>query len=154
MITMNEILMGRVTLDQVDKETRNNLNILLERINKLRRAYAKAMKVNDGFRRPQDQPAGGATLSNHFKGLAIDIDDDEKGTLWKWVFENRKILAEIGLWCEHPCWTHHDKGTWMHFQIVPPKSGKRFYVPSEKSNPNPKFWDGKYEPELDSTKQP
>ena len=159
MISLKEILMGRVEFSALPKDHQDNLMTLLERINKIRSVYGKPMKVNDGYRRPQDKPKNGATLSNHFKGAAIDIDDDSQGTLWKWLYTNRFLLEEVGLWCEHPCWTHYkDKDgsekSWIHFQIVPPKSGKRFYIPSLQPNPNPSFWDGKYESSLDSLSQP
>jgi hypothetical protein len=154
MISLKEILMGRVEFKDLPPEHQSNIMILLERINKIRSAYGKPMKVNDGYRRPQDKPKNGATQSTHFRGAGIDIDDDDAGTLWKWVFANRKLLKEVGLWCEHPSWTHCDGMSWLHFQIVPPGSGKRFYVPSTRPNPNPSFWDGKYEAELDSKEQP
>ena len=152
MISMKELLMGRQTEAQLTPEQAANAKILLERINKVRALYGKPMKVNDGIRVVQ---GSGSPTSWHFKGAAIDLDDDDAGTLWKWVWEHRAEIAKIGLWMEHPCWTHNKKhGTWMHFQIFPPKSGKRFFVPSSEPNPNPSFWDGKYEASLDSTAQP
>jgi len=154
MISMKEILMGRMVEAELTEEQAKNVVILLERINKIRAAYGKPLKVNDGVRRLQDTPKNGSITSWHLKGAAIDLDDDDSGFLWKWVFENRSKLTEWGLWVEHPGWTHHKNGTWMHFQIYPPKSGKRFFIPSSQPNPNPSFWDGKYETELDSTEQP
>lgn len=145
--------MGRAEFQNLPKDVQSNLMILLERINKIRSAYGKPMKVNDGIR-IKGLNDYGAKSSNHYLGAAIDIDDDEAGTLWKWVYANRKLLKEVGLWMEHPCYTHFDGKSWLHFQIVPPSSGKRFYVPSLKPNPNPSFWDGKYEAELDSKEQP
>lgn len=149
MISMKEILMGRQSEADLTPEQAKNAAILLERINLLRTAYGKPIKVNDGIRRPQDTPSNGSKTSWHLRGGAIDLDDDDAGTLWKWVWDNRAKLKEWGLWCEHPCWTHSAGGTWMHFQIVPPKSGKRFFVPSAAPNPNPAFWDGHYESDLD-----
>lgn len=149
MISMKEILMGRMTEAELTQEQAANVKILFERINKLRTAYGKPIKVNDGVRRPQDTPKFGSATSWHLRGGAIDLDDDDAGTLWKWIWANRFKLKEWGLWCEHPCWTHSKNGTWIHLQIMPPKSGKRFFVPSSQPNPNPSFWDGKYEAELD-----
>ena len=151
---MAEILMGRIKFDECSAEQKANLLVLYDRINQVRKAYGKPLKVNDGLRLPNNKPKNGAEKSNHYKGAAIDLDDDDAGTFWKWVFENRQLLADIGLWCEHPCWTHCDGMSWMHFQIVPPNSGNRFYVPSIRPNPNPSFWDGVYEPELNSKNQP
>jgi hypothetical protein len=39
--------------------------------------------------------------------------------------ENLDVLAEIGLWLEHPISTPR----WCHVQTVPPKSGKRVFTP-------------------------
>lgn len=148
MISLQELLMGRAKFEELPADVQANLKTLLERINKLRAAYGKPMKVNDGYRRPVDTPKNGAAKSKHLSGLAVDLDDDDAGTLWKWIFQNRKLLKQIGLWLEHPNWTH-GAGSWIHIQIVPPASGKRFFVPSTKPAPAPNFWDGKYEKELD-----
>lgn len=149
MISLKELLMGRQAESDLSPEQAQNAKILLERINKVRAAYGKPIKVNDGIRRAQDTPKNGAAKSKHLIGAAIDLDDDDAGTFWKWCFANRKLLADIGLWVEHPCWTHCDGMSWMHFQMLPPASGKRFFVPSTRPNPNPKFWDGVYEAALD-----
>lgn len=152
MIIMSEILQGRAELGDLKGETLENIIILFERINKLRTAYGKPMKVNDGYRRPVDTPKNGAKLSKHLIGAAIDIDDDEEGTLWKWTLENLQLLQEIGLWIEDPRWTHGKVGTWMHFQILPPKSGKRIFIPSTAPASAPDIWDGKYDSSLDKPK--
>lgn len=147
---MEEILKGRAKLEDLSEEIQNNLKILLERINIVRKMYGKAMKVNDGLRLPQHQPKNAAKTSKHLIGAAIDIDDDDAGTLWNWVKNNLELMKSVGLWMEHPNWTHNKKyGTWMHFQIYPPKSGKRIFIPSSEPDPNPKFWDGKYDSKFD-----
>lgn len=148
MISMDEVLKGRAKLEDLDQETQKNLNELLVRINKLRAAYGKPLKVNDGYRRPQDTPKNGAAKSKHLLGQAIDLDDDDSGTFWFWLMkpEQMKLLKEIGLWLEHGNYTHNKKyGTWVHIQIVPPNSGRRIFVPSTEPDPNPKFWSGKYD---------
>src|SRR5690606_16949728 len=126
------ILMGRVEFKDLPKEHQDNLMILLERINKFFKAYTCPSTlpriVNDGYRRPQDKPKNGAALSTHFRGAAIDLDDDIKGTVWKYVWENRHRLKELGLWMEHPGYTHYvdpktgQESSWLHFQIFPPAS--------------------------------
>lgn len=149
MISLQEILKGRAELKDLPKDTQDNLMTLLERINKLRTAYGKPMKVNDGFRNPKDTPKNGSTTSWHLRGAAIDIDDDDAGTLWNWVKDNLQLLKNIGLWIEDPRWTHGKVGTWMHFQIYPPKSKKRIFVPSSAPASAPDIWDGKYDKSLD-----
>ena len=77
MISMNEILKGRAKLEDLPEDIQANLKELLVRINKLRTAYGKPLKVNDGYRRPQDTPKNGASKSKHLLGQAIDLDDDD-----------------------------------------------------------------------------
>lgn len=146
---MEEILCGRAKLADLPADIQVNLKLLHERINKLRTAYGKPLKVNDGYRRPQDKPKNGAAKSNHYQGLAIDLDDDNTAFLWKWVQSNLALMQEIGLWMEDPRWTHGSVGTWMHFQVVPPKSKRRIYVPSEAPAAAPELWDGKYDSKFD-----
>lgn len=148
MITMEEILKDRANFDDLDKEIQNNLAILLDRINILRRHYGKSLKVNDGLRIKGKQDYGAKT-SKHYTGQAIDLDDDDKGTLMTWVLANLDLMKEIGLWMEDPRWTHGSVGTWMHFQTIPPKSGKRIFVPSSAPASAPGIWDGKYDSKHD-----
>jgi hypothetical protein len=150
MIEMKEILMGRAELANLSKDVQDNLNTLLERINKVRVAYGQPMTVTSGYRRPQDTPPNGAAKSKHLIGAAIDIKDDDAGTLWFWCMNHLDLLKTIGLWLENGCYTHNDKwGHWTHFQIVPPSSGHRIFIPSSDPNPNSKFWDGKYDTKFD-----
>lgn len=146
MISMDEILCGRAKLEDLPEDIQANLLELHRKINLLRTAYNKPMKVNDGLRIVK---GGGATKSKHLLGAAIDLDDNDEGELWSWVLENLELIQEIGLWMEHPCWTHCAKGTWMHFQITPPGSKHRIFVPDTNPNPNPDFWDGKYDSRFD-----
>ena len=155
LINIEDILLRRVKMDELSDEHQNNIKELHRRINSFFEGYiwpsSLPKKVNDGYRRPQDIPKNGSATSWHFKGAAIDLDDDDAGTTWKYVWANRNKLKSIGLWVEHPNWTHGSAGTWIHFQIYPPKSGKRFFIPSVQPAPAPTFWDGKYEIELDKS---
>lgn len=157
-ISDQEFLMGRYkSLDELSPEKKANSIETLRLINIVRIRYNKAMKVNDGIRRPTD--TYGATLSTHFDGNAIDIDDNLNGDLWKWLMlpEQMLMLQELGLYLEHGCYTHYidpisnRERSWVHFQRVAPKSGRRIYIPSTKPNPNPKFWDGKYDVKYNKT---
>lgn len=151
MISMNELLLGRAKLEELDKETRDNLSLLLVKINIVRKAYGKPLKVNDGYRRPQDTPKNGAKKSMHLKGAAVDIDDDEAGTFWKWCLANLELIQSAGLYMEDPRWTHN-KGSWMHFSSIAPVSGKRIFVPSSSPASAPDIWDGKYDAKFDLKK--
>lgn len=144
MISMKEILKGRVKLEDLPKDVQENLQMLLVKINIVRKAYGKPLKVNDGYRRPADTPKNGASKSKHLIGAAVDIDDDEEGTFWKWCLQNLDIIADAGLFLEDPRWTH-GRGSWVHFSIHPPSSGRRIFVPSVAPASAPNLWDGKYD---------
>lgn len=107
-------------------EQEANLAILLERMNKVRAAYGKPMTVTSGLRSDADQKRinPGAPKSMHLRGAACDIADSD-GALKQWIKANVSILETVGLWCEDfsAC------PNWIHFQIYPPKSGKRFFIP-------------------------
>lgn len=107
-----------------------NFEILFDRMNEVRQAYGKPMIVTSGLRSDAKQAeliAQGksrAVHSKHLAGAACDILDVD-GELAKWCLANEDVLRRIGLWCEHPDYT---KG-WVHFQIMAPKSGRRFFIP-------------------------
>lgn len=145
MISMKELLMGRAKLEDLDKETQLNLQLLLVKINIVRKAYGKPMKVNDGYRRPEDTPKNGASKSKHLVGAAVDIDDNDAGDFWNWCKDNLNIIWEAGLCMEDPRWTHGKIGTWVHFQTIRPTSGKFIFVPSSAPASAPEIWNGKYE---------
>lgn len=134
MMTLKELL-GKYELKDVPKEHQDNLMTLLERISKIRKDYNKPMKVTSGYRSMEDHKRiykqKGITDENkipmksrHLVGAAVDISDP-KGELQKWCNDNVKVLEEVQLWCEDFNYTQ----SWVHFQIIPPKSGKRFFIP-------------------------
>jgi len=78
--------------------------------------------------RPQsvnDATANAGKNSNHLTANAADIGDPDRAFA-QWCVNHPDVLAECGLWMEDPRWTP----TWVHLQRVPPKSGKRIYIPS------------------------
>jgi uncharacterized protein YcbK (DUF882 family) len=130
MISENEITKGK----QIPDELKENLRILLERVNKIRSLWGKPMTVTSGFRShddhiriyrqkgiPDDKIPWG---SQHLKCAAVDIYDP-KQELQTWCLNNVDKLADIGLWCEDFSATPN----WCHFQILSPKSGLRFFMP-------------------------
>ncbi len=134
MITINELLSGQAKLGELPNDVQNNLNELLVKVNKLRSAYGKPMIVTSGLRtvkhhleiyaRKGIYPPKVPMKSNHLSGRAVDFSDSD-GKLKKWVKENIKLMEEIGLYFEDFSATK----TWLHCQINPPKSGKRFFMP-------------------------
>lgn len=131
-ISLKEII-KETKFSSLSKEVQDNLMTLLERINKIRAKWGKPMTVTSGLRTKEDQirvykdkgitdinkiPMG----SQHLKGAAIDIFDP-KLELTAWLKANPKVLEDTMLWCEE------GNKNWVHFQLYPPKSGKRWFLP-------------------------
>lgn len=128
MITLKEYWMGRdvqFAAELTDEVISNAMNTV-ERANKLLEAFGEARGVTSGWRPVAVNRAtpNAALRSKHMSGQAVDLADPD-GDLDDWALENPDVLESCGLWQEHPSAT---KG-WAHFQIVPPKSGKRVFYP-------------------------
>lgn len=127
MITLEELNQNSYP---TTKEIDDNLAILLERLNKIRTIWGNPMIVTSGLRSQilQDQliaqGKSNAPHSKHLLGQAVDISDP-KGALKFWIMNNVKSLEQIGLWMED----FKSTPSWVHFQCVPPQSGKRFFIP-------------------------
>jgi uncharacterized protein YcbK (DUF882 family) len=135
MITLQELLDGE-NFDNLDKTVQGNLKSLCEKMNKVRKAYGKSMIVTSGLRSMKHHleiyAKKGITdkskipmKSRHLSGQAVDIFDKD-GSLKAWIKNNIAILEEAGLYMEDFKYTPN----WVHFQIVPPKSGSRFFIPA------------------------
>jgi len=149
-ITLKEYLKGRAKWEDLDTDIQKNIEVILDKINKVREKYGKPMKVNDGLRILAGYTGSGSKTSNHFKGAAIDIDDNDSGDFAKWCIANLSFLAQTGLFMEDFRWTNGKGMSWVHFQCIPPGSGKRVFVPSSAPALDPNFWDGKYDSSLNA----
>jgi len=132
---------------QYTQEISDNIDILLNVMNKLRNKYGHPMIVSSGWRPPtfNAKVPGAATHSKHTQGLAVDIRDLD-GKLRRWVLNNLDFIAQIGLYMEDFRWT----SGWVHFQCVGPRSKHRIFIPyNPKTHPPlvPNVWDGKYDRE-------
>jgi uncharacterized protein YcbK (DUF882 family) len=134
MITLKELL-GKYKPEDIPEEYVDHLIDLLNRVNVVREKWGHPMIVTSGYRSVKDHleiyKKKGITdqskipmKSKHLYGLAVDIADP-KGLLQAWCKANEKTLEEVGLWMEDFSAT---KG-WVHFQCVPPASGKRWFLP-------------------------
>lgn len=128
MITVKEYYMGRDAThrDELTEWLRGNAEQTVRRINVLLNFFGQSRQVHSGWRPPgvNALTPNAAKFSKHMTCQACDLEDDE-GDLDEWALDHPEILEEIGLWQEHPGST---KG-WAHFQIVPPRSGKRVFYP-------------------------
>ncbi len=134
MIQMSELLSGHQWADQTP-DVQANLECLIKAVNCIRVAYNKPMQVTSGLRTRADQlriyAAKGITdaskipfRSQHLVGGACDIAD-QYGKLKEWLKAHIDVLETVGLYCE----AFESTPTWVHMQIKPPASGKRFFKP-------------------------
>jgi hypothetical protein len=127
-------------------EVDDNATKLLEAVNTFLDNYQPTLLVSSGWRpKTHNTKIGGAPSSNHIKGLAIDIKDTDN-RVFQYVLQNLKLAEQLGLYFEDKRWTP----TWVHIQLVKPKSGNRIFVPSSSAPLNAKIWDGKYDKSTDT----
>ena len=124
-ISPNEILMGREAQFPLTPEMKQNLDLLLISVNRLRALWGKPLIVSSGYRPgAYNAQAGGAKASNHMICAAVDFKDPEQ-KLAKWLISRLDVLEACGLYMEDPSATP----TWCHVQIKPPGSGRRIFKP-------------------------
>jgi uncharacterized protein YcbK (DUF882 family) len=134
MITLDELLSGN-DFDDQSPAIQSNIQELLVKVNKIRAAYNRPMFVTSGLRSLEHHleiyAKKGITdraripmKSRHLSGQACDVSDPNK-ELQKFILSNVKLLEDSGLYCESFVFTT----SWVHFQEVPPLSGRRFFMP-------------------------
>lgn len=140
MITLESYWKGRDTkyADELTDQIRANAQVTVDRVNELL-AHAGRSDIHNptsGWRSRvvNDATSNAATGSKHLTAEAADLPDADR-TLAGWVADNLDVAEKIGLWFEDFRWTP----TWVHCQIVPPKSGRRVFIPSSKPPLDPSF---------------
>lgn len=144
MISYEDYLMGREKKyrHEITQDMEENAGMLLARVNLLI-SWAAADGVFPGIDsktgthvasgwRPTEinaRTSNAGKASKHITMQGIDVQDTPDRTLARWCLRNLASLEEIGLWMEDPQWTG-GADPWVHFQSVPPGSGRRVYVPS------------------------
>lgn len=135
MISIDAILMGRISYDKLPADQKANIKALHSALFDLETAFmaqgGKPFKVSSGYRLPaQNTAANGAKKSYHLIGKACDLLDLD-GTIDTWCSKNQDLLAKLSLWQEHPDstknWCHLDIGT--RPSINRPGCGKRQFKP-------------------------
>jgi len=125
MISREEILKGRDQEYPLDDIAENNLHILLKRINQFREDWGQPLIVTSGYRPGvYNTKARGSASSWHLKCAAVDIWDPDR-RLAKHFVCHPELLEKYDPYIEHPAFSPN----WVHFQIYPPKSGKRIFIP-------------------------
>ena len=114
--------------EELTGEIEANAAELLGKVNNLLAALGwPDPEIRSGWR-PQgvnDATANAAAHSKHLTGQAVDLADDDR-SLARAIMMETDVLTQFGLWCEDFRYTP----TWVHCQSVPPKSGKRIFIPS------------------------
>ncbi len=128
MITLADYFMGRDALhaEELSAELHANAAMTVARANGLLARAGILSRVNSGWR-PRAinaQITHASPRSKHLTCEAIDLGDEDD-MLDRWCLANLPVLAEIGLWLEHPNATPG----WCHVQIVAPRSGRRVFMP-------------------------
>lgn len=131
MITIEAILMGRISYDKLPTEQKSDLKKLHSALFDLETAYGKPFKVSSGYRtQAANEAAHGAKKSLHMVCKACDIADPQ-GELDAWCTAHQDLLNKLGLWQEHPDatkgWCHVDIGT--RASLNRPGCGKRQFKP-------------------------
>lgn len=139
MITLRQYWMGRNEqfAAVLTEEIKANAIETVARCNRLLEigGFVAYDTVSSGWR-PEALNArvsGAGARSKHIYGQAIDVLDRSR-ELARYCVEHLEVLADIGLWMEHPDWTYSKFGNhWVHVQTVPPGSGKRIFIPNSNS---------------------
>jgi hypothetical protein len=128
MITLADYYMGRDAKysSELTVELRRNADETVAKANRLLAAFGHLRSVNSGWRPAaiNAQVPNASKKSKHMICQAIDLNDDD-GSLDAYCMANQGLLAQIGLWLEHPDSTPK----WCHVQIIPPASGNRVFPP-------------------------
>lgn len=145
MIDLKAFYCGRddAYLAELTDEIRFNAEDTVARTNRLleRAGFQHIRSVNSGWRprAVNDATPNAVSQSQHLVGRAIDLPDPDRA-LAAWCVAHLEVLAEVGLWMEDPRWTYDASGDhWVHLQIVPPKSGRRVFIPFDTPPPDPGF---------------
>lgn len=114
------------------EEVTKNATKLVAKASLLLSHFGEDRICTSGFRPSSyNKQIGGSPNSLHCRGLAIDLWDFDK-KLGLWCKANENLLEELGLYLEDLSVTHagdNPNKYWVHAQIVPPRSGKRWFIP-------------------------
>lgn len=130
--TITEYLMGRDVKYPINDEQTANIVKLLNKVNLIMNEFyidTQVLKrpLTSGYRPAEINATvkGASKTSHHTRCAAIDIADSDK-ELANWLkLKGEGILVKYDLYIENTDITK----TWVHFQIYPPRSGKRIFNP-------------------------
>lgn len=112
-----------VTLEQKQAAAK-----LARAVSYIEMVYGKTLVVSSGYRPASVQAKVNPKVKNskHSTCEAVDVVD-KSGAFGAWLLTAAGLaaLGEVGLHIEDPNYTEG----WVHLQSVPPRSGKRVFVP-------------------------
>lgn len=133
-IPFKDMIPASLNISDIPIAHQHNIELLLKKVNAVQEAYGGHFQVTSGYRSLQDHlriyaskgiPKARVPMgSKHLVGHAVDIYDPD-GHLKHWL-QNDPVgiacLDQQNLFCEE------NTTNWMHFQQLPPKSGKRWFI--------------------------
>ncbi len=117
---------------RMGKDHEMNLTVLHYKMNFLRARWKRPMIITSGYRSATEHieiykrkgVVRPPMKSWHLHGAACDVYDPQ-GELQKYILDNLEWIQGLDLYMEH----FDHTPTWIHFQIYPPSSNKRFFIP-------------------------
>jgi hypothetical protein len=121
---------GRAIHLECTDEVKANAEDLAKQVSGLLNELELRARVNSGFRPTvvNAKTKGASKKSNHMKGNAVDLEGDELASLLMadWLNNgDESLLVRYDLYLEDPRYTRG----WTHLQRIPPRSGKRIFIP-------------------------
>lgn len=144
MISMAQYWMGRdkIYVGEFTPEIKRNGEATVAAINELLGAFAAdtgivLTRCASGWR-PRSvnaETSNAAEHSLHITANAEDIRDTPGRDFARWCCKNQDKIVRLDLWIERFEWTSKRNSfgewvSWVHAQRLPPRSGRRFFIPS------------------------
>lgn len=109
---------------ELTEDIKTNAAIICDKANQLIAEFGEDRGLRSGWRPAAvNHAAGGSMRSRHMTGQAVDIEDND-GLLDAFCKQNIGLLEQLELWLEDGA-----TPTWCHVQCLPPRSGRRFFIP-------------------------
>ena len=118
---------ARLMHEECTEEVQKNADELARRVTALLEDFFKNW-ISSGFRTSSanQKTPGASKKSNHMQACALDLS-----TLGQYLKTDYKINKEKSLLVKHDLYLEDPDytPTWTHLQSLPPKSGKRVFIP-------------------------
>ncbi len=124
-LTSGEKYPEREKSDECTTLVRQNAADLADRVSRLLDALGRKAAISSGFRTlSANRSVGGAQVSAHCTGEAVDLADTDGG-LGRTILARIDLLDAYDLYLENPAYTRG----WVHLQSRKTASGRRVFVP-------------------------